>query len=88
LVTIGLLAQQAATEAPAGFDTLTLQNPNAASQSSSNRVSEPPGDTFARDQQVFEKRAAKAAPSRTEQLTWRVCSCQQGWKVSMGSRGV
>jgi hypothetical protein len=56
LVTIGLLAQQAATEAPAGFDTPTLQNPNAGSQSSSNGISEPPGDTFARDQQVFEKR--------------------------------
>jgi len=56
LVTIGLLAQQAATEAPAGFDTPTLQNPNAGSQSSRNGISEPPGDTFARDQQVFEKR--------------------------------
>jgi CxxC motif-containing protein (DUF1111 family) len=56
LVTIGLLAQQAATEAPAGFDTPTLQSQNAGSQSSSNSIAEPPGDTFARDQQVFEKR--------------------------------
>src|SRR3974390_457657 len=56
LMTIGLIAQQAATEAPAGFDTPTLQTQNAGSQSSSNGIAEPAGDTFARDQQVFEKR--------------------------------
>jgi len=56
LVTIGLLAQQADSEAPAGFDTPTLQSQNAGSQSSSNGISEPPGDSFTRDQQVFEKR--------------------------------
>ena len=53
---IGLLAQQTASEAPAGFDTPTLQTQNAGTQSSSNGVAEPSGDTFARDQQVFEKR--------------------------------
>jgi len=56
LATIVLVAQQAATEAPAGFDTPTLQTTNAGSQSSSNGIAEPAGDTFARDQQVFEKR--------------------------------
>jgi CxxC motif-containing protein (DUF1111 family) len=56
IVTIGLFAQQAATEAPAGFDTPTLQTQNAGSQSSSNGISEPPGDTFVRDQQLFERR--------------------------------
>ena len=56
LITVGLLAQQAATEAPAGFDTPTLQTQNAGSQSFSNGLPEPAGDTFARDQQVFEKR--------------------------------
>jgi CxxC motif-containing protein (DUF1111 family) len=56
LVTIGLVAQQAATEAPAGFDTPTLQSQNAGSQSSNNGIAEPPGDSFTRDQQVFEKR--------------------------------
>ena len=56
LVTIGMLAQQAGSEAPAGFDTPTLQSQNAGSQSSSNGISEPSGDSFARDQQVFEKR--------------------------------
>ena len=56
LAGIALLAQQSATEAPAGFDTPTLQTGNAGSQSSSNGIAEPPGDTFARDQQVFEKR--------------------------------
>jgi CxxC motif-containing protein (DUF1111 family) len=55
-MTIGLLAQQVATEAPAGFDTPTLQTQNAGSQSSSNGIPEPAGDTFARDQQIFEKR--------------------------------
>jgi CxxC motif-containing protein (DUF1111 family) len=55
-VTVGLLAQQGATEAPAGFDTPTLQTQNAGSQSLSNGIPEPAGDTFAMDQQIFEKR--------------------------------
>jgi CxxC motif-containing protein (DUF1111 family) len=47
-------AQQSATEAPAGFDTPTLaQNPG--SQSKSNGIAEPPGDTFALDQQAYER---------------------------------
>src|SRR5215471_16396309 len=56
LITIGLLGQQAATEAPAAFDTPTLQTLNAGTQSSSNGIAEPPGDNFTRDQQIFEKR--------------------------------
>jgi CxxC motif-containing protein (DUF1111 family) len=56
LLTIGLLGQQAATEAPAGFDTPTLQTLNAGTQSSSNGIAEPPGDNFTTDQQIFEKR--------------------------------
>lgn len=56
LMTIVLLAQQAATEAPAGFDTPTLQTQNAGSKSISNGILEPPGDTFSRDQQTFERR--------------------------------
>jgi CxxC motif-containing protein (DUF1111 family) len=56
MITVGLLAQQAATEAPSGFDTPTLQSQNAGSQSSSNGIVEPPGDTFARDQALFERR--------------------------------
>jgi CxxC motif-containing protein (DUF1111 family) len=48
------IAQQPATEAPAGFDTPTLaQNPG--SQSMSNGLAEPPGDTFALDQQNYER---------------------------------
>ena len=46
-------AQQAATEAPTGFDTPTLVE-NPGSQSVSNSIAEPAGDSFARDQQVFE----------------------------------
>jgi CxxC motif-containing protein (DUF1111 family) len=55
-VTIVLVAQQGATEAPAGFDTPTLQTQNAGTQSTSNGMPEPVGDTFVRDQQIFEKR--------------------------------
>jgi len=48
------IAQQSATEAPAGFDTPTLaQNPG--SQSKNNGLGEPPGDTYALDQQVYEQ---------------------------------
>src|ERR1700745_2486996 len=41
------------TEAPAGFDTPTLVE-HPGSKSSSNGIVQPPGDTFARDQQVYE----------------------------------
>ena len=48
LIAIGLLAQQAATEAPAGFDTpMVVQNPG--SQSAGNGMAEPAGDSFALD---------------------------------------
>ena len=48
------IAQQSPTEAPAGFDTPALsQNPGSASIS--NGIAEPPGDTFALDQQLFEQ---------------------------------
>src|ERR1700758_5197274 len=48
------LAQQSATEAPTGFETPTLaQNPG--SQSTSNGIAQPPGDTYALDQTRFEQ---------------------------------
>lgn len=48
------LAQQTASEAPAGFDTPTLvQNPG--SQSRSNGIPEPAGDAFAADQAQYEQ---------------------------------
>jgi CxxC motif-containing protein (DUF1111 family) len=56
LLTIGLVAQQPPTEAPAGFDTPTLQVQNAGTQSSSNGIPEPAGDTFSLDQAIFEQR--------------------------------
>ena len=46
-------AAPAPTEAPAGFDTPTLVE-RPGSKSSSNGIVQPPGDTFARDQQVYE----------------------------------
>jgi len=49
------IAQQTATEAPAGFDTPT-RGQNQGSQSLSNGIPEPPGDTFALDQTRFERR--------------------------------
>jgi CxxC motif-containing protein (DUF1111 family) len=48
------IAQQSATEAPAGFDTPTLAE-QAGSRSMSNGIQEPPGDTFALDQQIYEQ---------------------------------
>src|SRR3954453_15803307 len=54
-VVVGVIAQQAATEAPAGFTTPTLGE-NPGSQSVSNGIAEPPGDTFALDQAQFERR--------------------------------
>jgi CxxC motif-containing protein (DUF1111 family) len=48
------LAQQPPQEAPAGFSSPTLAA-NPGSQSTSNGLPGPPGDTFAQDQAVFEK---------------------------------
>ena len=48
------IAQQSPTEAPAGFDTPALSQ-NPGSESISNGIAEPPGDTFALDQQRFEQ---------------------------------
>ena len=62
---IVLAAQQSQTEAPAGFTTPTLGQTisptgeltvNSGSQSISNGIEEPPGDTFALDQAQFERR--------------------------------
>jgi CxxC motif-containing protein (DUF1111 family) len=55
-MTIGIvgIAQQSAQEAPAGFNTPSF---NSAA-SVSNGIVEPPGDTFARDQNVYEKENA------------------------------
>src|ERR1700741_1694715 len=46
-------APQAAAEEPTGFDTPTLVE-NPGSQSDSNGIVEPPDDSFALDQQIFE----------------------------------
>ena len=62
---IALVGQRSLTEAPAGFTTPTLGltvsptgelTGNAGSQSVSNGIEEPPGDTFALDQAQFERR--------------------------------
>ena len=54
LITAGLIAQQAATEAPTGFTTPTVTE-RPGSQSSSNGIPEPMGDSFALDQEQFER---------------------------------
>lgn len=48
------IAQQSATEAPASFDTPTLAQ-NAGSQSTNNGLKEPSGDSYALDQQNYER---------------------------------
>jgi hypothetical protein len=53
LLELAIGAEQSATEAPAGFDTPTLAV-RLGSESSSNGIAEPPGDSFAQDQQTFE----------------------------------
>src|SRR6202040_39156 len=50
------VAAKSATEAPAGFNTPSFNS----AQSVSNGIVEPPGDTFARDQQVYEQNKAVA----------------------------
>jgi CxxC motif-containing protein (DUF1111 family) len=63
--TVVLIAQQSASEAPAGFTTPTLGQAigatgeltgNPGTQSVSNGIAEPPGDTFALDQAQFERK--------------------------------
>jgi len=54
LIGLVAIAQQSATEAPAGFDTPSLSQ-TPGSESVSNGLAEPPGDTFALDQQRFEQ---------------------------------
>lgn len=62
---VAIVAQQSVTEAPAGFTTPTIGQTvgptgeltvNAGSQSVSNGIAEPPGDTFALDQAQFERK--------------------------------
>jgi CxxC motif-containing protein (DUF1111 family) len=79
LIAIGLTAQQPApTEAPAGFDTPTLAVQNAGSQSSSNGIAEPPGDTFVLDQQIFERREDVNTPGLGPLFNATSCSeCHQ-----------
>jgi CxxC motif-containing protein (DUF1111 family) len=65
IAAVGVIAEQAVTEAPAGFTTPTIGQmvgPNGeltgtpGSQSVSNGIAEPPGDTFALDQAQFERK--------------------------------
>ena len=53
-VSLVSVAQQSPTEAPSGFDTPTLAQ-NQGSQSVSNGIAQPPGDTYALDQFRFEE---------------------------------
>lgn len=55
IVVTGIAQQSPATEAPSGFDTPVISS-NPGSLSVSNGIAEPPGDTFALDQKIFEQR--------------------------------
>jgi hypothetical protein len=50
------VAAKSVTEAPAGFNTPSFNG----AQSVSNRIVEPPGDIFARDQDVYEENKSVA----------------------------
>jgi CxxC motif-containing protein (DUF1111 family) len=52
-VALSIVAQQASQDAPSGFTT-PMSTANPGLESVSNGIAEPPGDTFARDQAVFE----------------------------------
>src|SRR6201987_1841116 len=54
IVVAGVAQQQGPSEAPTGFDTPTLAQ-NNGSQSVSNGIAQPPGDTYALDQTLFEQ---------------------------------
>src|SRR5215831_2706795 len=70
------IAQQSPTEAPIGFDTPTLAQ-HAGSQSVSNGIAEPPGDTYALDQASFE-RAHDASTGLGPVFNARACvDCHQ-----------
>src|ERR1700746_2133263 len=56
------VAQQAATEAPTGFDTPTLAE-NPGSQSVSNGIAEPAGESFARRGQPVHRAACRPHPA-------------------------
>jgi CxxC motif-containing protein (DUF1111 family) len=58
---IAVTEQPTAKEAPTGFDTPTLSD-NPGSQSVSNGIAEPPGDTYVLDQAQFERRHAAGGP--------------------------
>src|SRR6202021_131188 len=69
------VAAKSATEAPAGFNTPSFNS----AQSISNGIVEPPGDSFARDQQVYEKDkevAVGLGPGYTP-TSWCVCHREQ-----------
>lgn len=56
------IAQQSAPEAPAGFNTPSFNS----SASVSNGIDEPPGDSFALDQQIFERNHQAKSDDSTE----------------------
>jgi CxxC motif-containing protein (DUF1111 family) len=77
------IAQQSPTEAPTGFDTPTLAQ-HSGSQSVSNGIAEPPGDTYALDQGRFEQ-AHDASTGLGPVFNARACvDCHQN-PVSGGS---
>jgi CxxC motif-containing protein (DUF1111 family) len=63
LIAFGAIAQQSATEAPAGFNTPSFNGAAVIS----NGIAEPPGDTFALDQQIYEQnhQVKSGIPSHT-----------------------
>ena len=72
------VAAKSATEAPAGFNTPSFNS----AQSVSNGIVEPAGDTFARDQQVYEQNETVANGLGPVYNATSCVSCHQARSVS------
>jgi CxxC motif-containing protein (DUF1111 family) len=76
------VAAKSATEAPAGFNTPSFNGAHSVS----NGIVEPPGDTFARDQQVYEENETVAKGLGPVYNATSCVSCHQNPNSGAGSQ--
>lgn len=85
LISFGVIAQQTATEAPAGFATPALSlSPTV--QGVSNGATEPAGDTFALDQAQFERRHDSSTGLGPLFNATSCAECHQNGVIGTGSQ--